>query len=88
MRTPGHETLARCVGQWVGRNDSKVERERDMYHAKMLVLLKPWREIKDIKKQDETFEGAFQAMLGKADKRTLTMVHNFQYFYECVDGAR
>lgn len=88
MRTQGHETLPRFVGKWFSRNDCKYQQEIDTYHASMLMLLKPWRKLYNLKEENETFKTNFDKMLQTAGKRTLTVIENIQYFHECSDGAK
>lgn len=85
-RTAGHEILPRVAGAWFPRNDR--ESDRDMHMACMLAILKPWRELSDLKGVNETFDESYNRMLSSLDQKHTNFIKNAQYFYECVDDAR
>jgi hypothetical protein len=80
------ETLPRFVGKWFCRSDS--DNERDLFTASMLMLLKPWRNLSELKSVTETFEDAYRQFLLEADQKARRVITNVQYFYECSDGAK
>lgn len=84
-RTENHETLPRFIGRWFPRSDSLQDRE--LYSASMLLLLKPWTDLKHLKGDNETFEQNFDTMMASAGRQTQLFVENAQYFYECMDNA-
>lgn len=86
FRTPGHETLPHFMGGWFPRNDNP--RERELYCASILALLKPWSDLSGLKTDIETFEQAFELFIEVAPKKTLDIIENIQYYYECYDGAK
>jgi hypothetical protein len=81
----GHETMPNFVGDWFPRND--VPDLGDFYHASILALLSPWRDIGDLKRANQTFTQAFEQFLAQADAYTRDIVDNIQYHHECSDGA-
>jgi len=85
IKDPGHETMPNFVGDWFPRND--VRELQDFYHASMLALLSPWRDIANLKQPDQTFAQAFQQFLDHADPHTRDVVNNIQYYHECSDSA-
>ena len=85
VRSVGHETMPNFVGEWFPRRG--VPELQQFYHASMLALLKPWRDIGDIKAGHETFMEAFDHFVAGADERTKQMIENIQYYHECVDSA-
>lgn len=85
-RSKGHETLPRIVGRWFCRNDN--ESEKEMHRASMLLLLKPWRNIQELKGAVETFEDAYSRFIMQADDKIHRVIANIQYYYECSDGAK
>jgi hypothetical protein len=85
-RTVGHETLPHFMGSWFPRNDRPNDRE--LYCASMLALLKPWTDLSEIRTNMETFNQAFHAFVDDATKRTVDIIENIQYYYECYDGAK
>ena len=86
QRSKGHETLPRFVGKWFSRSDT--ESEKDMHKASMLMLLKPWRNLQELKDNMETFEDAYNRFMAQADEKIHRVVANIQYYYECSDGAK
>src|SRR6267154_6634110 len=86
LRLAGHETMPNFVGNWFPRND--VEEVPEIYHASMLVLLTPWREIGELKSTNESFANAFARFVFAADDRVKDIMANIQYQHECSDGAR
>lgn len=54
----------------------------------MLALLKPWRSILDLKKEDETFPNVYELFLESASEDVLRIISNIQYFHECSDKAK
>ena len=85
-RTSGHETLPHFMGSWFPRNDRPCESE--LYCASMLALLKPWTDLSQIKRDTESFEEVFEQFLSSASQKTLDIIENIQYYYECYDGAK
>jgi hypothetical protein len=85
-RTAGYETLPHFMGGWFPRNDRP--RERELYCASILALLKPWTNLSELKTDNETFEQVFDSFIDSAPKKTLDIIENIQYYYECYDGAK
>ena len=86
VRQPGHETLPRFVGRWFCRSDDDFE--KDLYRASILLLLKPWRKLQELKDGMETFEEAFKWFMLHTDEKCKRVVANIDYYYECSDGAK
>ena len=86
IRQQGHEMLPRIMGKWFCRSDD--ESEKDLFRASMLLLLKPWRKIHELKESTDTFESAFETFMLQADEKSKRVVANVQYYYECSDGAK
>ncbi len=85
-RSQGHETLPRIVGKWFCRSDNELE--RDLFKGSMLMLLKPWRKLNELKIPTESFEDAYKTFISQANEKTHRVVANVQYYYECSDGAK
>jgi hypothetical protein len=68
IKGDGHETMPNFVGDWFPRND--VPELGDFYHASILALLSPWRDIGDLKRANQTFTQAFEQFLAQADAYT------------------
>ncbi|KAF8806021.1 hypothetical protein BYT27DRAFT_7103136, partial [Phlegmacium glaucopus] len=71
---------------WMPRNDRPKDRE--LYCASTLCLLKPWTDLGDLKTEEETFEESFECFVAGTKKKTLDILENIQYYYECYDGAK
>lgn len=85
-RTDGHETLPHLVGRWFPRNDRP--RERELYCASILTLLKPWEDLSELKTDVETFDEVFDRFVNNSNKQIRDVIENIQYYYECYDGAK
>ena len=85
FRSAGHETMPNFVGGWFPRND--VKELQDIYCASMLALFSSWTDLRDLKKEQQTFKEAFDEFLSTADERTKYMMDNIQYQHECSDSA-
>ncbi|KAL1725817.1 hypothetical protein EV714DRAFT_287681 [Schizophyllum commune] len=63
------------------RSDSE---NRDEYIRVMLMLFKPWRHARDLKRDDQTWEDAFASH--SFTERELELMKNFNLRWECIDG--
>ena len=86
FRTAGHETLPHFMGGWFPRNDRP--RERELYCASILALLKPWTDLSELKSDVESFAQVFEGFLSTAPKEARDVIENIQYYHECYDGAK
>lgn len=85
-RTQGHNNLPNFVGRYFPRSDDPEA--RSFFCASMLVLLKPWRDLRaDLRLPSETWSDAFDRFLADAPKRVKDVVSNIQYFHECSRAA-
>lgn len=87
LRTPGHEHLPRFIGKWFARNNDP-NGDNDLHHATILLLLKPWRALHDLKAPNESFEQAYDRLLSTATENQLKMIENIQYYHDCWDAAQ
>ena len=86
-RTSGHETLPRFIGRWFPTaNDPNSDNE--LYSASILLLLKPWRMLSDLKHPDEAFGGALTHFLTTATSKEKDMIENIQYYHDCWEVAQ
>jgi len=60
IRRDGHETMPNFIGDC---SHEMTWRSVQHYYASMLALLRPWRDIGDLKMQTETFKEAFDAFV-------------------------
>ena len=87
IRSHGHRNLPNFIGRWFPRNDDPEIFE--YYAASMLLLLKPWRDLRtDLKSQSETWTAAFEAFRASAPRAVLRTLSGIQYFHECSLAAQ
>ena len=85
IRSRDHNILPNFIGRYFPRCDH----EDPLYCASMLVLLKPWRNIKlDLKDPMESWTDAFQRFYRCAHKTVLNLLSNIEYFHECEIAAK
>nr|GAT52360.1 predicted protein [Mycena chlorophos] len=84
VRGPKQETALHLLGRWL---PSRSDPNQENYSAQILTLLKPWRQLHDLKNTFETFVAAREAFERQADDRTNRIVENIQYFHECSESA-
>lgn len=88
VRTAGHETLPRFVGPWFPRSDR--EEKKELHAAAMLMLLRPWRSLSDIKANHTSFSeslASFKSSEPAISTRVDGILANIQYYYDCADDA-
>ena len=51
------------------------------------MLLKPWRNLTELKSSAETFEEAYNTFISQANEKSKRVIANIQYYYECLDAA-
>ena len=54
----------------------------------MLALLKPWRELEELKGDSETWESAFNIFMETATRCDRDVVAGCQYYYDSRNSAR
>jgi hypothetical protein len=54
----------------------------------MLMLLKPWKDLNDLKSDVNTFENAYDLFYMQANEKSHRVIANVQYYFECSDGAK
>jgi hypothetical protein len=86
MRSSGHNTLPNFIGRYFPRRDDPTI--YSFYCACMLLLLKPWRDIGDLKSSSQTWESAFEDFVSTAPKKMLDIMSGIQYFHECESATQ
>ena len=86
-RAPGHEMLPRFLGCWYPRNNDPTGNNK-LYGASILLLLKSWRNLTDLKKEGESFEQSLAGFLRSASQVQKDMIENIQYYHDCWDVAQ
>ena len=59
----------------------------EYYCASMLMLLKPWRSIDDLKSQHHTWQAAFEDFINNAPACLKRIISSIEYFHECRNAA-
>lgn len=85
VRTPGHNTIPKTVGAFYPSHDDADR--RDFFYASMLALCKPWRNLGDLKGENETWESAYDTFMEGAPKRIHHIVSGIKYHYDCRRSA-
>lgn len=81
-----HETMPYFPGRWFPKcND---DGENGLFHASMLVLLKPWCSLQNLKNSGRTFHDSFNDFMAFAPENIHFIVENIQFFHECADSVR
>jgi len=62
--------------------------EAELYGASILMLLKPWRQIQDLKAKTESFEASLNYFLQNASERDKQIINNIHYYHDCWDAAQ
>lgn len=86
IRTEGHETMPHFPGNWFP--PASDEEHHEFHCASMLALLKPWRDITDIKKPSDLFSSTFENFVSHAPEIVTRIITNIQYFHDCADKAK
>lgn len=86
IRSRGHNQLPNFIGHYFpGADDSDT---RELYCACMLLLLKPWRDVRiNLKAPSQSWTTAFDLFISTASKKTKDIISGIQYFYESRTAA-
>jgi hypothetical protein len=84
-RRLGHKNLLEIVGKYFPRSD--IPETYNHYCACMLALLKPWRQLSDLKQSNDSWVQTFDIFKSNASERTLKILSNMQYYYDTKDAA-
>nr|GAT45226.1 predicted protein [Mycena chlorophos] len=85
IRGRKQEVNLHFIGKWFPRAD--VPAEHEYYCLQMLLLFKPWRDLRDLGAGVRSFAEAFTIFQQTANPDHLRIIENMQYFYECSDRA-
>jgi hypothetical protein len=81
VRENGHNTLPDFIGRSLPHRMDNGE-NNNYYFACMLMLLKPWRVITDLKSVNRNWEQAWDEFIGNASPQIRSVVDGIQYLYE------
>ena len=86
VRSSGHETMPYVPGQWFPKRDeTKVTQ---LYEATMLAFFKPWRTVKELKSELQSFEDAFDDFMSGTTEDDRFTMQNIAFYHECAKGAQ
>jgi hypothetical protein len=80
-RSEFHNFLPNIVGMWLPRRDGD-ESTKLYYFAAMLALLKPWRDLYDLKDAHDGWEMAFNKNVESMNQRDKDVIAGCQYYYD------
>lgn len=78
-----HETILRFIGQWIPH-----QKFEEIHGASILLLLKPWRHLHDLKSDHESFAQTLTTFLDAASQDKKELIENMQYYHTCWDVAQ
>jgi len=78
-----HETILRFIGQWIPH-----QKFEEPHGACILLLLKPWRQLHDLKSDHESFAQTLTTFLDAASQDKKELIENMQYYHTCWDVAQ
>ncbi len=87
VRSPGHNTLPSVVGPFFPRPGDSGTKTNDDFMATMLFLLKPWREARQVKEEEESWQDAYDRFISGSSRRDRDVVAGVKYYYQCFDSA-
>ena len=87
IRSKNHNVLPNFIGSYFPRRD--VDDIHSFYCTSMLLLLKPWRNIKqDLKSSDQNWSQALDDLIATNPTHYKRILSNIHYFHECESAAR
>ncbi|KIJ31362.1 hypothetical protein M422DRAFT_267035 [Sphaerobolus stellatus SS14] len=86
LHRPEAEFIPDFLGGWLPRNDEPET--YNYYCACVMMLLKPWRKLENLKVSFPTWQEAFDAFLSSSLQQIRNILDNFQHRYACAYSAR
>ena len=85
VRATGHNTLPNFIGKWFLRADERDEESLNC--AMMLLLLKPWQEVADIRENTSEWKDALEDFLTTASPHCRQFMNSVQDYHQCKATA-
>lgn len=82
-----HRTLPNFVGHWFPQRNSSLP-QHAYYCASMLMLLKPWRTLQDLKRLAVSWPDAFNEFHTSSCGRIKRLMSGADYFHQCRNAAQ
>jgi hypothetical protein len=80
---PGHRKFPVPIGLALPRRDREEVKHK---HARLvLTLFKPWRHVRDLVADSETWFDAYEAFLRTCSDKIWRLINNMQILHECKD---
>lgn len=88
-RSPNNNCLPNFVGKYFPRRDDPDSSAHDFYCASMLLLLKPWRSVDDLKLPNESWQASFERFIHAPDTSDdiPRLISNIQHFHRCESSV-
>lgn len=84
-RPPNHEQLPRVAGHWFPPNNEPARYE--FYAACMLLLLKPWRSLDDLRSGFPDFASSLREFVAATNLRNIRIMDVIQAYHDCAREA-
>jgi hypothetical protein len=81
IHSDNHNFLPNIVGGWFPER-GEDENTKAYYYVAMLAILKPWRDLGQLKSENNTWESAFLAYMRNASQRDKDVTAGCQYYYK------
>jgi hypothetical protein len=86
IRSKGHNTLPSIIGPFFPSRDNPEQRL--YYYASMLAILSPWRNIDELKSEENTWEEEFEEFVSGASRKATNILAGIQYYYDCQSASQ
>jgi hypothetical protein len=85
-RSQNHTYMPNIVGPWFPRRD--VIEDEEFYFASILTLLRPWRDIRQLRGEDKTWKEEGIGFLETATTNERDVIAGMQYYYDSKSAAQ
>ncbi|KAJ3559330.1 hypothetical protein NM688_g415 [Phlebia brevispora] len=86
VRHTNHNHLPNFTGRFIPRSDDADQKE--LYSASILMLMCPWRNIRELKTNGGSWAQSLSDFMSVAPRPIHAIVDNLQHFYSCSDAVR
>ena len=86
QRSEHHNYLPNVIGHWFPRRDR--EDEEELYYATILALLRPWRDLGELKDDGRSWKEAGLLFLETATQRQRDIIAGMQFYYDSKSAAQ
>jgi hypothetical protein len=86
-RQNGHNHLPNFIGKQFPRAEEGNYRASEYHASCMLLLLKPWRKVGELRGENETWMDTYREFKATTPKNVVSFIANVQHFHRCKDAA-